>query len=279
MLGKRTNDEIDHAGDSIEVLKKQRDRRLETMKKLFAAKMRKRDVLGATGGLLEDCNCFVGYYKVIEKPVNDALARHLTREQELSVAQVAPHGVAANPPTKKSSLTFGVTAEKKPTVNPTTTGVSFSSVTPAPGLPPTPNVTSAASVDVDDDAVPSEPRVEVEHVSDPDWTTVHVVRKVKFYVFGDGKWNQRAPGSLRVKQNNNKPSNRRIVIRDTNTGKVHLNCSIAKQMPIVSHVTKQKYYIIIVSRQAEDEDGTKYMLQTLKGDHEKLVDTLTEMAS
>lgn len=278
MLGKRTNDEIDYAGDSTDALKKQRDRRHEIMKKVFAAKMRERDVLGATGGLLEDCNCFLGYYKAIEKPVNDALARETAQKQEASVEQTTPHCVTV--PTKKEMFTFDATTEKKPAANLTTTGVSFSfsSATPGSGLPPTPSVTSA-SVDADDDAIPSEPRVEVEYVSDPDWTTVHDVRKVKFYVFADGKWNPRASGSLRVEKNKSKPSNRRIVIRDVNTGKVHLNCSIAKQMPISAEVSnKHKVYIKFVSRQAEDEDGTSYMLQTLNTDHPKLFETLEEMA-
>jgi RanBP1 domain len=280
MLGKRTNDEIDQGGDSIDALKKQRDERLATMQKLFAEKMRERVALGASGGLLEDCNCFLGYYKAIEKPVNDALARQTARTQERPAAQATPPVAAANPPAPKAMFSFGATAEKNSTSNPTTTGVSFSfsSATPAPGLPLTPAPASTTSVDTDDDAVPSEPRVEVEHVSDPDWTTVHDVGKVKFYVSADGKWNQRASGPLRVEQSNIKASSRRIVIRDANTGKVHLNCSIVKDMPIISQVAKQKYYIKFVSRQIDDDDDTRYMLQTYPADHEKLVETMKEMA-
>jgi RanBP1 domain len=280
MSGKRTNDEIDQSGNDVEALKKQRDGRLSTMKTLFAEKMRERDMIGAYGGLLEDCNCFLGYYKAIEKPVNDALARQTASTQVQPAAQATPHVAAANPPAPKAMFSFSATAEKNLTSNPTTTGVSFSfsSGTPAPGLPPTPAPASAASVDIDDDAVPSEPRVEVEHVSDPDWTTVHDVGKVKFYVFVDGNWSQRASGTLRVDQSNSKASSRRIVIRDANTGKVHLNCSIVKDMPIMAQIVKQKYYIKFVSRQIEDDDDTRYMLQTNHRDHEKLVETLKEMA-
>jgi hypothetical protein len=130
----------------------------------------------------------------------------------------------------------------------------------------------------DTDQMPSEPKTEVEQVSDPNWSTILEVSKAKFYTHSNQKWNPCASGILRVEQHTTQQSNRRVVIRDASTGKVHLNCSIPKGTPITPKVVKEKYYITFVSRRLEDDMDMMFMLQTHRAEHATLLRTMEDMS-
>ena len=264
-------------GDYIEALKKERDQNLKELNKTFGAKMREREALGATSlGMLEDMNCYLGYYAAIQKPVEDALAAEEAKNTKPVATRVA---AAASPPAPAAKLfSFDASASSEKSSSTPRANFSFSVPTNAPVLSPAAPAPSIPPPADDDDGVPSEPRTEVEASSDPDWTIVHEARKVKHYVFLDGKWDPRGAGPLKIEKSNIKSAIRRLVIRDPSTGKVRLNCGIPKSMPVLGKVNKNKYFITITTRRVEDMSAQKFMLRTNKEDYEPMLKTLKELS-
>ena len=232
-------------GGSGKSMKQQQDQKLQELKKVFSSKMRERFATRSNGGVLDDFQCFLGYYSAIvntgEGPSNDNEA--VKKQPEISTL------------TSAKPFSFGLTVP--------TASVSGQSIVPN---------------SMDEDAVPSEPPVAVEEVSDPDWTTVHKVAKVKFFVDNDRKWNSVASGPLRVERHNSKPKSSRIVIRDGTTGKVLLNCSIPSGGKFTPQIAKNKYFITFFSQRAEDDKTKMFMLQTHASHHTKLLEILTDLS-
>ena len=137
--------------------------------------------------------------------------------------------------------------------------------------------TSAPTVD-DDDAIPSEPAVKAEPSTDPDWTTVHQVNKVKAFVSNDEKWKSIATGGLRVEKHNTKAKSNRIVVRNETTGKVILNCSIPSGGYVAPQIAKEKYFVTFYSRRLQDEVDKRFMIQTNSTQHAALLEILRELS-
>lgn len=247
----------DKGEGTVDALRKQRDEKLKKLKKTFASKMRQRFASGGFGGVLEDLNCYMGYRKAIIKPLKVALAKEEITEQKPLANQIE-HRPVISAPTSQAAFSFGAVATSEPRQ--------------------VQNSSSLPTVVDDDDAVPSEPTVEVEAISDPDWTSVLHLSKVKVFVRDDTKWKAIASGPLRVEKHNTKSKTNRIVIRDANTGNVLLNCSIPSGGKITPQVAKNKYYITFLSRRADDSDSKMFMMQTHGSDHEALLQILTEMS-
>jgi hypothetical protein len=242
---------------TVGALRKQRDERRNRLKKAFASKMRQRFASGAFGGVLEDVNCYLGYHSSMAKPLKEALAMEKITKQE-SLANRIDHRPVISAPASQATFSFGAVFTSEPRQ--------------------AQDSSSLPIVVDDDDAVPSEPTVKVEPISDPDWTTVHHISKVKVFVDNEGKWKSIAGGPLRVEKHNTKAKTHRIVIRDANTGKVLLNCSIPSGGKISPQVAKNKYFITFISRRAEDGDSKMFMLQTHASHHEPLLQMLTDMS-
>ena len=275
----RAEEPTNEGDGAIEVLKKQRDERLRKLKMVFASKMRQRFSSGALVGpdILEDISCCIGYSKAIDKPLDDALNKEeiITEVKECPVPVQDPPTVSAI----AAPVPFSFGAAVAPMVSATAAPVPFSfgaAITTQPSHVP---ASASAPIDVDnDDAVPSEPPVKVEPISDPDWNTVHQVSKVKVFVDNDGKWKSIASGPLRVEKHTTKAKNNRIVIRDGNTGKVLLNCSIPSGGTITPQVAKNKYFVTFFSRRVDDTESKMFMMQTQATHHEALLKILTELS-
>jgi hypothetical protein len=77
----------------------------------------------------------------------------------------------------------------------------------------------------------------VEHFVDPDWTEVLSIERVKYYIYekdsesGELVRKPYGPFPMRLEQHATKSSNRRMVLRDPNAGRVRLNLAMVVGMP------------------------------------------------
>ena len=207
----------------------------------------------------------------------DSVSSH----QESSEEPIAQQSLQDSPHTA-APVPFSFRAAIGPMVSATAAPVPFSFGAVISTQPSHVPASASAPIDVDnDDAIPSEPPVEVGSISDPDWNTVHQVSNVKAFVNNVGKWATIAAGPLRVEKHTTKAKNNRIVIREGNTGKVLLSCSIPSGGAITPRVEGNKYYVTFFSRRVDDTESKIFMIQTPSSDHEAheaLLKILTELS-
>lgn len=157
-------------------------------------------------------------------------------------------GVAPNlPPTSSAS-----SASSNPTTS--TTGMNLSlpwnskfaeqQVFPKPNLVAAPPVEAANDDDGIDD---KEPPTVVGAIQDPNWESIHLADKVRFYRLVDpgnpqkSSWISFALGKLDLQKEVKNPSSFRMVLRDDAMGKVQVNMRIAKNMMFNFSELKNKH--------------------------------------
>ena len=129
---------------------------------------------------------------------------------------------------------------------PTSVGTSFST----PGT--TGFVTPAPAGDEDCPTLPSgEPSV-LEGDADKDWTTLEVIDKAQIYKTNDqGKFVKHCGGKFKFQEHNNTQS-RRLIMRNEASGKVMLNSSISKGLPV------QVYDLVKSKRHGGEIEGAQF---------------------
>lgn len=244
--------------------------RLDRLRDAGIAKLRKVDEMGGRTDLLRDIQCFLAHRAAIVKPVQTVTPP----VNNPSAATAAP--CVASPvdpsPAPKPFGNFAVTAK------PSATKSTFKF-----GAAPAASVAAPAPVGGDNDSgFPTEPTKEAERNSDPDYNTLYDVKKVKFYAMEGGKWKGFATGPLRIEQHVSLGS-RRMVLRDGQSGKVHLNMSIVKGMDFKKSEkgtgAKLKTFICFIGIRNADVGCESFMFYTKLEDHAKLLAKLCEVAA
>ena len=176
------------------------------------------------------------------------------------------------PPTSNTKNPFGNFASApSPAATP---GFSFkipskttTTTSPAQPTPPAGN---------GDDAMPKMAPEKVEKSEDADWTIVREVR-AKYYRNDNGAWKGLATGLLRLEGHKKDESNR-MVMRD-GSGKLQLNLSVTKGMPIMEQTSaKGKTFILFVAVQDENKGPQQFKLQVKPADFSETLGVLKGMA-
>lgn len=247
--------------------------RLDRLREAGIAKLRQVDEMGGRTDLLRDIQCFLAYRAAIVKPVQTVTP------PPVSAAATATAPSVASPPVAPAPKPFGNFARPADTSATKKSTFAFGPAATAPA----PSVAAPAPVGGDNDSgFPTEPSKEAERNSDPEYNTLYDVNKVKFYAMEGEKWKGFATGPLRIDQHVSLGS-RRMVLRDSQSGKVHLNLSISKGMTFKKiekgSGVKLRKYISFMGIRNEKVGSEMFMFSTSLEDHTNLLAKLCELAA